>query len=141
MEEVAPLIIYEETIRLQGVLDLLASAVFLLQRHSLTVEVDTGNERLAAVPTEGDDGHFDGFKILLDVQFQKSIVHDGLMATVDGGLIQIVAVSAAEIASRANGFHQGGEGAGLREFLRGTEGYGGMGRHGGCRAMGRLTDL
>jgi len=56
VEETAPFGGDERAVGLQGVLNLFVPAVLLLKSYGLAVEVDAGDERLAAMPAEGDDG-------------------------------------------------------------------------------------
>ncbi len=89
-----------------------------MQCHGLFVEVDAGEQRLSAVPAEGDGGHLYGLDVLADVPFQEFARHLGLVSSVEVGFAQVVAVFAVEVTQRAHGLYHGGEGRGSCQLLR-----------------------
>ena len=117
-EEVAPVGVDEQSVGLQRVLDLLVAPVSLLQCYGLLVEVDACQEGLSSVPAEGDGGYLYGLDVLADVAFEQFVAHLGLMASVEVGLAQVVAVVAVEVTERSHGLYHRGKGRGACQSLR-----------------------
>lgn len=103
LEKLTPLLVQQKAIRLQIVLDLLPAGVFLLNLDDLTVEVESQQRWLAPMP-----GEYHRVSVLVgDVlpnELLQQVVGDwaGLCVAQQALLVQVVAVGAIDIASRAN---------------------------------------
>ena len=91
----------EGAVGLYGIADKLVPAIFLFQFHSFAVEVRPQYQRFAAVPVESDFLNIVGRNILPDAFLKHLIGHSRLPASVDIGLVEIIAVMTVQITERA----------------------------------------
>ena len=97
-EESRPFSVEERAVGLDGVVDDFAIGIFLLKFQSLAVEVQPQHQRLATVPVEGHFRHTVCADIFLNHFFEHRFGHPGLLAAVDLGLVEVVAIFAVQIA-------------------------------------------
>ena len=99
-QEIGPFGGEEGAVRLQGVEDRLPVGILPFQFHRLPVEIQPEHQRLAAVPVERDLRDIVGCDVLPDYGLQHLQAHPGLLAAVDIGLVQVIAVRAPQVAQR-----------------------------------------
>ena len=120
-EEPRPFPVEERAVGLDGVVDDFAIGIFLLKFQSLAVEVQPQHQRLATVPVEGHFRHSVRADIFLNHFFEHRFGHAGLLAAVDLGLVEVVAIFAVQIAERPGGLdhdverHRSGKADGVPE--------------------------
>ena len=117
-EEVAPPFVDQSAVCLQRIDDAFACGVSLLQLHGAHEPVVSRYQRLAPVPDEGDRIGIRSLDILLYVALQQVEIHARLASAVYGGLVEVVAVGAVEVAGRACGLdHRAEDTAGVSRGL------------------------
>ena len=120
-EEPRPFPVEERAVGLDGVVDDLFTGIFLLKFQSLAVEIQPQHQRFAAVPVEGHFRHTVRADIFLNHFFEHRFGHPGLLAAVDLGLVEVVAIFAVQIAERPGGLdhdverHRSGKADGVPE--------------------------
>ena len=105
LEEAAPVIVEQDAVRLQGVLYLLATGIFLLQFHRLAEERKPCHQWLAAMPAETDGLLRCALDVLPDVCLKQFVAHARHCSAVNFALVAVVAIVAVEVARRAYGLH------------------------------------
>ncbi len=99
LEEGAPLVVEQESVRLEGVLHALPGTPVLLdERHRVAEELDAHQRRLAALPGHGDLGRAVGLEQLAEVLLERGRGHAALLAGVESLLGQEEAVGAVDVA-------------------------------------------
>ena len=103
-KEFTPFVVQQGAVGLQGVADLSATGVFLLQGNRFPEKVDSQQRRFSSLPGEGDFRHALLFDVLADVGLQYFVRHFEVFV---GGeelfFFQIKAVFAVEITQRPDG--------------------------------------
>lgn len=99
-EEIRPLPIEQDTVGLDSVVHRFACSIFLLEFNSFPIEIDSHYKRFAAVPIEHDLIIFVGLDIGLDGLLEHFQTHAGFSPSIDLRLVEIIAVSAVEVAQR-----------------------------------------
>ena len=123
-EEIAPVVVEQNAVRLQAVpAGKARGQVFLLQRSCPAVKIEAGQRRLAAVPGERDDGPGAALHVIADERLQRFLTHAAFGGLAEARIrAEIIAVAAAEVAARPhrlNHEHKGGGGLPpLRVFRR-----------------------
>ena len=101
-EEFRPLAGDQRCVGLKGIMDMFAVGIFLLEGHSLPVEIKTRQQGFAAVPVKEDVTYVVGGDIFLYEVFQHLLGHTRFLAAVYFRLIEVVAVVALQVAKRAH---------------------------------------
>ncbi len=104
-QELAPFVVDEDAVGLEGVRDAFAVAVVLLELHGAPEEVHPHERRLAALPGEVDLGDVLRLDVSPDVGFQRFLVHAPGFSIVRVKLLllQVEAVRAVDVAYGAGG--------------------------------------
>ena len=101
VEKLAPLVVEEDAVGLEGVLDLGAGLlIFFLKLHGSPEEIETHESRLASLPGHGDLRNLVGFEKLPDISLVHLIGHPEIASRIELLLLQEEAVVAVQIAGR-----------------------------------------
>lgn len=100
-EEFAPRLVDQHAIGLERIDDPLSTSILPLQLHGTTVEIDPRQQRFAAMPAKRHRIDLVRLDVLPDIELQQLLAHHGLPTAVLQRLIEVVAVTAIEVASRS----------------------------------------
>ena len=125
-EEFCPRIVEQDAIGLEGVGDLLAVGIFLLDLDEIPEIIDTQQRRFPALPGKIHHRRIVRLDILPDVALQHIFVHRPLIdmrigLRIQQFLFEIEAVFAVEIADRPDGLSQHVEVCGAHHWTSGNE--------------------
>ena len=101
-EEFRPLSGDQCSVGLKGIMDMFAVGIFLLEGHSLPVEIKTRQQGFAAVPVEEDVTYVVGGDIFLYKVLEHLLGHTRVLAAVYFRLIEVIAVVTLKVAKRAH---------------------------------------
>jgi hypothetical protein len=112
VKKTTPVIGQEGAVRLDAVGNEEASAVFLLKFEGAAVETEGAKEGFAAMPGKEGLGLGLGLEVLLDKNFEEFFAHNAAGGGIEILFVQIITVSATEIAGGADRLQHYVEGGG-----------------------------